>query len=195
MSGCQNCNSGCEADICTYCDSCQGCQDCQSFCEVGGQRVGSFSFNQSLEKGEPFLTKENWNRLIKYVNDAYKKGVKSNESDSVFFLNSESDSNDFMTAEMFNKVSNALCHLGSSEGPEFRAIPDKSIVYGSYFKDLEDYANNLKYTTGQCDKCNISCNVTCLGCQACNAGCQDHSPQDCCSSCNASCEDHTAPST
>ncbi len=197
MSGCQKCDSGCEADTCTYCDSCQGCQSSQSFCAVGGQKVGSFSFNQSLKKGQPFLTKNNWNRLIKYVNDAYRRGEKSNEKNSAFFLDSDEDDNDFMTAEMFNKVSDALWNLGSSfDGKsKFTAVKDVSIVRGSYFEDLEYYADNLKYKYSQCDDCNVDCNASCLGCQACNAGCQAHTQQDCCSSCNASCEDHTASST
>ena len=98
-----------------------------------------------------------------------------------------------MTAEMFNKVSAALGGLGSS-GPGLK-VNSGDVIYGRYFKTLQTYADNLQYKDSQCDNCNVSCNASCLGCQACNAGCQDHSPQDCCSSCNASCEDHTASST
>lgn len=190
MAGCQSCNN-CQG--CNSCQSCNtacnsvGCNTIQAFCSIGGQSVGSFDFNQCVSAGQTFLTKANWNRLITYIRNAYAEGTKQNGGDSGL---PASDTNTYMTADVFNKVSAALGGLGST-GPSRRvkaksATDDGDVVYGSYFEDLESYANNLKYKTNQCDNCNTGCNVTCTGCQKCNSGgCQNNSPTNCCSSCNS----------
>lgn len=220
MAGCQTCNSGCQSkNTCQRCNSCQkcnsGCQKCnscqgtcqssQAFCAIGRQSVGSFSFNQDVSADALFLTKANWNRLISYINNAYSRGRQKDGGNSGL---PSSDTNTFMTADMFNKVSSALGGLGSS-GPRFRAKVD-DVIYGSYFESLESYADSLEYKTNQCDNCNTGCNVSCLGCQSCNTGCQtcnkgncgscnascqSHSPTTCCSKCNVGCESHTSTKT
>ena len=204
---CSSCNAGCEAvNSCNKCNSCEKCNNAgceetciliQSFCNTTGQSVGSFSFNQCLASNEMFLTKANWNRLITYINNAYAKGSKKSGGSSGL---PPSDTNDFMTADMFNKVSAALGGLGSS-GPSKRVTKDVDIVLGSYFTSLESYASSLKYTTSQCNKCNASCDVTCKECQlcnvtncgGCNGSCQSHSPNygsscQSCNTCQTSCE-------
>lgn len=221
MSGCQRCNSGCQSqNTCSWCNDCEacnvncdgvvGCNACLSFCE-SAQSVGGFSFNQSLQGGDLFLTKTNWNRLITYINNAYKKGnvsLTDNAQSGKGVIGTgaggdsglpESDSNDFMTASMFNKVSEALGGLGST-GPTRRVKANIDIVYGSYFQDLEDYANILLYKDTQCYNCNASCNIKCNTCLVCNVencgkcdgSCQAHSPSSCCSSsCQKSCQNKT----
>lgn len=217
MSGCQSCNSGCQSqNTCSKCNSCEscnvncngsGCNTIQTFC-VSNQKVGSFSFNQPIGTDELFLKKTNWNRLITHINNAYAKGsasLSNNAQSGTGVRNPgnggnsglpDSDENDFMTADMFNKVSIALGNLGSA-GPSRRVVADVDIVYGSYFKDLENYANNLQYKSSQCNNCNAGCNVkcnTCLvcnveNCGACNGTCQAHSSTSCCSSsCQHSCQ-------
>ena len=217
MSGCQSCNSGCQSqNTCSKCNSCEscnvncngsGCNTIQNFCSTN-QSAGGFSFNQPLKKDDLFLTKVNWNRLITYINNAYKKGSTSlsNRAQSGNGVTStgiggnsglpESDPNDFMTEDMFNKVSQALGGLGSS-GPTRRVKANVDIVYGSYFQDLENYANNLQYKKSQCNNCNAGCNVkcnTCLvcnveNCGACDGSCQSHTSRNCCSSsCQHSCQ-------
>lgn len=163
MSGCQRCNL------------CLGtCNSCQSFCQVGAQRVGSFSFNQCVRAGEQFLTKDNWNRLIKYINDAYARGALRDGGDSGLPSNNK-DPYDYMTEEMFNDVSYALRHLGSTYAN--LSVEKGDVILGSYFTDLEDYANYLEYKYSQCDVCNVSCNTGCDSgrqaiycCSSCNAG-------------------------
>ena len=196
---CSDCNVACEStNTCNKCNSCELCNNTtceekciliQSFCgpEGSGQSAGGFSFKQCVASNETFLTKANWNRLIKYINNAYKKCNKKNGGSSGLPV---SDSNDFMTAEMFNKVSSALGGLGSA-GPNLKVYPvgskekpEGDIILGSYFTSLESYADALKYTTLQCDKCNDSCNVTCTGCQLCNSDGN-------CKSCNGKCEAHS----
>lgn len=203
---CRSCNAGCEStNSCNRCNSCEKCNNpsceetcilIQSFCKTTGQSVGSFSFGQCVSSDETFLTKANWNKLITYINNAYAKGSKKNGGFSGL---PSSDSNEFMTADMFNKVSDALGNLGSS-GPGYnKKVND--IIYGSYFETLESYANSLKYTTLQCNKCNDSCDVTCKECQKCNVvncgscdgSCQAHSPSygsrcQSCDTCQSSCE-------
>lgn len=177
-NSCEKCDDGCQV-----CDTCQrGCQSSQAFCAVGSQVVGSFSFNQDLDTDDEFFTKANWNRLITYIRNAYSKGRKQNGGDSGL---PSSDSNQFMTADMFNKVSAALGGLGSS-GPR-RRVTKEQIIYGSYFKDLESYADSLEYKSNQCDSCNSSCDVTCLGCQTCDSGCEKCNIQNC-GKCNGSCQ-------
>lgn len=119
---CSSCDNGCEAsNTCNKCNSCELCNNTtceekciliQAFCspEGSGQSAGGFSFKQCVASNETFLTKANWNRLIKYINDAYNKGDKKDGGDSGL---PESDDNTFMTAEMFNKVALALGGLGS----------------------------------------------------------------------------------
>lgn len=218
MSGCQSCNSCNYGNTCSTCNSCMacdkncnaasGCNTIQTFCKTSGQSAGGFSFNQSVTKDALFLTKANWNRLISYIRAAYDKGSNSliNNAQSGIGVQSpgkggdsglpESDTNTYMTASMFNKVSAALGGLGST-GPTRRVQADVDIVYGSYFKDLETFANNLTYKTTQCDNCNAGCNVkcnTCLTCNvencgACNGTCQTHSSNTCCSTtCQHSCQ-------
>lgn len=212
MSGCQTCNNSCNSgNTCASCNSCEscntncngtGCNSAQNFCATN-QSVGSFSFGQDVGANDLFLTKANWNSIFSYINNAFSKGSSNltNKAQSGNGVSSSgdggdsnlpaSDSNVFMTADMFNKVSAALGALGSS-GPSFRATKDVTIIYGSYFSDLERYANNLQYKSSQCDDCNVACNVkcnTCLTCNvencgSCNGACQTNSPSSCCSSCN-----------
>lgn len=192
MAGCQTCDS---CQYCVRCQSCNtncnssGCNTIQAFCSIGKQTVGSFDFNQCVSSGETvYKFRTNWNRLITYINDAYEAGRKSNGGSSGL---PSSDTNEFITAAMFNKISAALGGLGST-GPS-RRVKGKStgdttedVIYGSYFEDLESYANNLKYKTSQCDNCNTGCNVTCDRCQKCDSGgCQNHFPSSCCSFCHS----------
>ena len=204
---CSSCNVGCEStNSCNRCNSCEKCNNAaceetciliQSFCKTTGQSVGSFSFGQCVSSNETFLTKANWNKIITYINNAYAKGRKKSGGSSGL---PASDSNDFMTADMFNKVSEALGNLGSS-GPSKRVVPNVDIVLGTYFESLESYANSLKYTSSQCDKCNDSCDVTCKECQLCNVvncgscdgSCQAHSPSygtscESCNTCQSACQ-------
>lgn len=200
---CSKCNAGCESqNTCNKCNSCEscntkcnatsGCNTLQSFCATTGQSAGGFSFNQCVSSGEYFLSKTNWERLIKYINDAYAKG-KENGGDSKLPSNSK-DSNDYMTADMFNKVAAALGNLGSigpnkptSEGgaglKTMQGGATGDYIWGTYFTTLEKYANNLQYKETQCNICNTDCNVTCDECQKCN--------EENCGSCNGSCESHT----
>ena len=192
MAGCQSCNS------CESCYSCQGtCDTCQSFCQLDKQTVGSFIFRDDngvrwpIGKDKPFLSKNSWNRLISYINSAYAKGTEYNGGSSGLPV---SDSNTFITAEMFNKVINAFGGLGGiksnntiTEGvkPNFfnpdtqkfqnSVTKDVDIVYGSYFTTLENFSTNWQYKKTQSDsKCNTGCNVTCQG-----NSCQAHTPTSC----------------
>lgn len=87
----------------------------------------------------------------------------------------DKDPYDYMTEEMFNDVSYALRHLGSTYAN--LSVEKGDVILGSYFTDLEDYANYLEYKNSQCDVCNVSCNTGCDSgrqaiycCSSCNAG-------------------------
>lgn len=136
LSACEVCNVGCQSkNTCQKCNSCPKLQyilqfsgrtmpnTLQAFCSIGAQSAGGFNFNQEVNKDNLFLTKTNWNRLIQYINSAYAKGATSNGGSSGL---PGSDSNIFMTADMFNQVSEALGNLGSG-GPSLRVTKDVSV--------------------------------------------------------------------
>ena len=217
MSGCQKCNSGCQN--CNTCQSCNSCEQCnttcdgnkcstsQAFCSTN-QSVGSFSFGVDLSKDSLFFSRATWNKIITYINNAYKKGNASVTNNAQSGTGAQSpgdsglsslklDTEIFMTAKKFNEVSQALGKLGSS-GPNLTVYavgsstkPAGDIVLGSYFKTLEQYANNLMYKHSQCDDCNVACNVKCNTCLKCNVencgscdnGCQRDTMSSCCSYC------------
>ena len=218
MSGCQSCNSCNYGNTCSNCNSCEscntncnassGCNTIQSFCS-SNQSAGGFSFNQTLNKDDLFLTKTNWNGLLEYINDAYSRGsnsLKNNAQSGSGVSGSgkggssglpDEDSNVFMTASMFNDVAEALGGLGSTSSITFynpltkqnqtsmEGGPNGDIIFGSYFKELESYASGLKYKTTQCDNCNAGCNVKCNTCLKCNNN-------DNCGSCDKKCESHSS---
>lgn len=175
-NSCESCNTKCNATT--------GCNTKQAFC-VKNQSVGNFSFELSCSSfsGEIIDINNSWNGLLSYINNAYARGKKSNGGSSGL---PSVDSNEFITADMFNKISDALAGLGSKTNNR-QVLPD-TYIYGSYFKELEDYADSLKYKEIQCDMCNAGCNVTCNGCQkcdsgncTCNSGCQSNNPTYICS--------------
>lgn len=209
------CNSCQECNQCEKCnEQCDGggCETIQTFCALDKQEVGPFRFYGNTEKDpigvikkdDLFFSKSTWNKIFRYINAAYNKGNHDLENnarsgvgvqghgDAAEELDSDfpsSDPNDFMTADMFNKVSEALGGLGSS-GPSFRATANVDIVYGHYFNTLEKYADEMLYLTTQCNDCNAACNIqcnTCLfcdkndNCKVCDDGCQAHDRRDCCS--------------
>lgn len=221
MSGCQSCNScmgcmGCQDCVsCQSCNTCQLCVRCegtcntsQAFCTVGSQLVsshlGSFDFNTSFSTDSLFFSKANWNKIFTYIRDAYNYGGAGRLSTSL----PSSDPNDFMTADMFNQVAGELSRLGSTASiNRVSGGSEGTIVYGSYFQNLENYANNtFRLNRSQCQSCNSDCNVDCDNCQRCNScqlcvsrcqGCDssqnNSSPQNCCSSCNVGCESYSPP--
>lgn len=184
--GCNSCNScqGCHG--CNSCNTCQtcdttcngpsnGCLSCEAFCEsdqLVSSWEGSFSWGVSVSADSLFFSRDTWNKIIKYINKARLAGEEEDSGLSSLSL----DTNEYMTADKFNQVSNALFNLGgnSSQYKEktvyavgSKEKPKGDIVYGSYFTQLADQANHLKYKSDQCDLCNIKCDE-CNECQNCN---------------------------
>lgn len=164
------------------CYTCQGvCDTGQSFCKVGKQVVSDkttdFDFGQCVSAGQILLTRDNWNKIITYINNAYAEGRVQSGGPSGL---PRADTNTVMTAEMFNLVSTALVNLGRVDYPK-QKVNQGDVIYGYYFENLENYANRLKYKYDQCDNCNIDCNVTC---DSCNCTCLGSSQaRYCCSAC------------
>lgn len=217
-NSCESCNSSCNAGA-------GACNTIQAFCSIGGQSVGGFSFGSCVSSDQFIDIDSSWNGLLSYINAAYAKGSSSlsngaqsgsgvsgsgNAGSSglpnidTSFKNTDSQKKGFITANMFNQIAAALGGLGSS-GPN-TSVKSNDIIYGSYFEQLETYANILQYQTTQCDNCNAGCNVkcnTCLKCNeencgTCNGSCQSHSPSysdslyccscDVCDTCQTTCE-------
>lgn len=187
--GCNNCNrcEGCHG--CNSCDTCQtcnascngpvnGCLQCEGFCQID-QTVsswqGEFSWGVSVTSNSLFFSKSTWNKIIKYINKARAAGDTTKGVTSGLKALKEDD-NTFMTASKFNEVSSALFNLGGNDSIHSKKIvyavgsderPEGDIIYGSYFTNLADQANHLKYKSNQCDLCNTGCN-NCNECQNCN---------------------------
>lgn len=211
---CSSCNVDCQSkNTCQSCNSCESCNNScnagagacntvQSFCSLGGQSAGGFSFGNCVSSGEIIDIDNSWNGLLSYINAAYAKGASSlsngaqsgsgvsgsgNAGSSglpnidTSLRSSDSQGKGFITASMFNQIAAALGGLGSS-GPSTR-VSSEDIIYGSYFESLESYANVLRYQSTQCDNCNVGCNVKCNTCLTCN--------EENCGTCNGSCQAHS----
>lgn len=213
--GCNKCNSCQGCHNCNSCNSCQtcdsscngpsnGCLQCEAFCETN-QTVsswqGEFTWGVSVSEDSLFFSKGTWNKIIKYINKARAAG-DSKDGATSGLSSLEEDDNTFMTADKFNEVSSALFNLGGNNsiysqktvyGVGNPKKPEGDIVFGSYFFELADQANKLKYKSKQCDLCNAGCN-NCDECQNCNK-CQSNNTRnglcnsgntgsDCCESTN-----------
>ena len=183
--GCNSCNSCQKCHGCNSCVTCQtcnrscngvsGCLSCQSFCQTDqkvSSRQGQFSWGVSVTSDSLFFSRDTWNKIIEYINNARAAGTLSNSGLTAL----TKDNNTFMTASKFNEVSSALFNLGGNDSAHSKKTvyavgsnekPEGDIVYGSYFTNLADQANHLKYKSNQCDLCNTGCN-NCNNCQGCN---------------------------
>lgn len=132
----------------------------------------------STAKDAKFFSLDTWNKIITYINNAYSDGNKESLVSEEYI---DKDTNKFMTAKKFNEVSDALFSLEKKEEKRndskynqrtVYAIgsdqkPEGDIIYGSYFVELKDQANKLKYRKTQCYECNTACN-NCNKCEGCN---------------------------
>ena len=117
------------------------------------------------------ISATSWEAFIDWIakkyNDgsAFTTGCRSPKT----FNASGIKNKEFVTAEAFNEVRKGLKQHGNESyitSPD--AVAGKTIIYGSYFKNLEEFANNyFLYHEGQCESC-----VNCLGADSCGAICQ-----------------------
>lgn len=213
---CDSCQNGC--NDCQLCDAA-----CQVTCEqaqvLEPQEQGCSTLGQFLKKDFHFSVcpetdksvmgpggtytdaKGNsipvfdinvWNEIIEYYNEGVGLGklVSFFQKDIPYAKNA--DVSPFKAAE-FNRVADAVNFKGTKPQPG-------DIIYGSYFKHLEEAASKMIGKTEACDKCNVSCNCdnadskACNVCQSCDNGCQVvcDSCEGCvkcniCQGCNVSC--------
>lgn len=193
--GCNSCNRCITCETCNDCLTCEacngpsdGCLNCQGYCESNqwvceqvkengiltcGTKVfgwGSCENGECAASGEYIFSRNTWNKIINYINDARKNAAdKKGMPTTQLYL----DYNNYLTAEKFNQVSRALFEspyltnaLEEEVSPQIVNVGDT--VYGSYFEDLAIRANNLKYVSSACkDQCDAGCN-NCNICQGCN---------------------------
>lgn len=165
---------------CTSCItgvSCTSCHRIQAYCSIGKQTassvIGNFTGWDSVDLSTNgyFFTKSQWESIYSYIQRAYNlpHNPKSNPSFS---------SGNFLTAEMFNQVCEAMRSLGgyTTASTNKKGGYDGDIVYGNYFEIMKNDANNFKLNPNQCSKCNSRCDVPC------NQGCQGYALY--CCSCN-----------
>lgn len=180
-------------DTCLECDrGCDYCDSCESLCQTGSQVVGGFSFSGCYDKGE-FIGDftSSWNDLCDYINEAYAVGNKQNGGTPSC---TKRKAGDVLYASDFNALARDLSGLGGP-GTSTR-VGINSVIYGSYFEDLEKAADELLYSNRQCDQpCNTSCQIclNCLRCNTCN-GQNAYSISYCCS-CNTSCDTGQTPAS
>lgn len=178
---CESCNScqGCvNCQVCVRCQLCvygnlngeSGCIDCQAFCQSNQYVSRTFSFGQCVSSGQTFKGfKTGWDSLYRNVINAYNRGREVTFSDSPY-KPSSIDNEKIMTANAFNLIAEALCNLGE-QSVTIPSVTTGDVIEGSLFETLELAAQNFKYDSSQCNKCNVGCDVTCDSCQLCDAGC------------------------
>ena len=190
---CEGCNS---CDLCQVCDmSCNGvggCLNCESFCQNGNQIVNSnFYWRDSdgnivtTNTNDRIFTRDTWNSLANFINKAYKAGTEQSASSrNVVGL----ETGDYITAEQFTNLSKALFGLGGNDsiypqrtvyGIGSQEKPEGDVVYGSYFFELQNQAQNLRYKMNQCNSCNLGCN-NCDSCEGCNTCQINDTKYECC---------------
>ena len=212
MSACMSCVACQKCNTCQLaCESCQNsCDTRQNYCSNNHQLVssfGNFSFDQELSSNKLFLSADNWNKIITYIYNAYKKGIylpqatNGNWQYADTIINSwKVKRNDIMTAELFNNVALAMQRLGSTPainldnngkskvyGVNSVENPAGDIIYGTYFEKLEEYARlYFNFDFNQCSLCNVACDNGCNTCEGCNAceNCNVGNASPCCSACN-----------
>ena len=107
--------------------------------------------------GPGYFDQDVWDEIIKYINKLRAKGSEKNSGDFVP-LSWTDDVAPFKASE-FNRIAVIA-------GTQTRS--SNSIIYGSYFQDLEQDIESAKLSNKACDKCNTGCDVTCDNCQKCN---------------------------
>ena len=201
QGSCQDCNSTCN----WKCNSCNGCQTCNASCEGSCQNnkqkvsqissIGSFYFRNGKSainlQNDTFLTSDEWNRILDYINKGYSLTGNPLSSTNVYTYNNLSIkagkeySNEFMSANMFNgAIAKMRKSTVGSETPGTyvkKGGANGDIIYAKYFKDLEDYFNN-EFSVNYCNTCNScnGCDTSCNGCNSCNGTCQSCQGNDSC---------------
>ena len=191
---CDSCNGTCNKS-CNSCNTCNTCDSsCQGTCQSSKQKVsdklGSFQFrNKELQSNNSFLTAEEWNSLLQYIENGYglegnplapyKNGVYTYKDLSI---RAGSEHNLFMSANMYNGAIAKMRWASLNEGtPGEYERTSGDIIYASYFTALQNYANNnfkVNYCN-TCDNCN-SCNSKCQGCNSCNSCNSCQGTNSCC---------------
>lgn len=186
------CQDGC--DYCTdrtcdtVCSDSRYCQTCESFCEHQQISNNGFTFSACVAKNEIIgnvvyykngvrtkgFSRDTWNEAIERINAIYGEGDHSNAAASQISLN---NTDEFMTFDEYKRVADAIDFDYDSN------IQKNAIIYGQYFKDLENAVAKMLYKSNQCDTCNATCNV-CETCQSCNKECDTYD----CDHCNYRCD-------
>lgn len=181
---CQGCNS------CQYCNSCQGCVNAEDF---GGKSAPAANFSPSscFNNGETIvISHQAWNDLMDAI---YAVRARGTEHDNLAGFDHPSahkvSQNGFITAETFNYVARGLAGTSAYSAPTVSGGPNGTLIYGSYFDDIREYANKMKYQNNQCDTCVWQGNTECPTCQRCVIS-QSPPPTyiTTCCGCNTSCE-------
>jgi hypothetical protein len=161
--GCNTCNNSCNS--CNN-GNCTVCTDGETYCDTeevySTDCSNKFKWNGGVNTGDAIITLTDWNRLPDYVKALRSKGKGGKDTSTI---TKQTDKE--VKASWFNTYAGLV---GSSK----TATAGKTLIYGSYFQDLADCANKLKYEKTQCASCNTgckSCDSSCEGnCNQCKSG-------------------------
>ncbi len=169
---------------------CNTCQQPKNIPEL------KFSFSDKsicIEQNQ-IVTANAHNAVIEELKKIYNYGSKGSRTmpkSSVLNLQNVSIS-DIYTADMYNALLETIDDSSHTIQNKIGAIQDQTYITGYYFRELEDYINNIKIDANRCASCNDcnSCN-TCQGynpCDACYIGCQGCNFCDTEGGCSYTCE-------
>lgn len=209
---------------CTSCDSkaCQGCVSCQkcnnscqvtcnaknlqTLCNTTGQTyakiAGSFSWKECGTAGEiigpGYFDQDEWDRIITHINKARNAG-KSVSTGGTISKSTTTNVSPF-SAKEFNRVAQAVGNVTVKITENGKTVTKTNasqddVIYGIYFTELKNAANNMLISSKACDSCNAACDGGCDACQKCNTGCDTCNSEKTTSSSSSCCSCYTGESS
>lgn len=182
---CSRCNVSCNG-----CDSCNSCNIVIGLCssnQKASSYLGEFKWGNSrttLKQDDIFFTRNEWNSLISYIENAYQLGSQHSAWNTYQNTYNENiranDNNEFMTAVMYNEAYRRMKNLSKdNRNTTYNIVEkDETIVTHELFNNLYSLANSFELHKYQCNGCN-SCNSCQGGCNSCNS-CQGGYTSYCC---------------
>lgn len=182
---CENCNSCLGENVCKIqCNTCQvdqdryPCMKAQTICEntnVLRRLIGSFTFNPSpmnsntrigKKTGDPdqdqyIFDRESWYAICRWIDarQRYGSGDLAKNDGPFPDYDSRIGEENLLSHQAFQRVAN---ELGAG-----LTVNRDDVIYGSYFKKLEDAAYDYTISNDCCYYCNTQCNTNCDDCVHC----------------------------
>ena len=143
------------------CTSCDG--SCEAYCENDGQSACVINENPPcwdevcINSGEiigheddnySYWNRSHWKELMTYVDSVCNTNGITKPN-----LMSKYKDQKFLTADSFNAVAKALGGGTINSGNNRAVTAKETLVYGSYLRELLNYAQSLMLNPNQCEDC------------------------------------------